>query len=320
MVKVTAENSVPIEQSLASEDVIRVEGIVDLMSELPAIHELYHSKDEGGFTTGWQSLDGNYKVGKTGITIITGIPSHGKSTFLNNLIINMSRQHKWKWGIFSPEEAPVKKHVQKLIEIASGRTFKGVFGSEVLPENKIDAIVAKFNNFIKFIDPVSSDFTIESILSVVRACKEQFDISAYVLDPYNEFSHTRPLNMSETEYVSRFLQVIRRMNTELELHCFLVAHPTKLKKNDKGDYDVPTAYDISGSANFYNKADNIVSIWRDKLNGGNRVQVHIQKVRNREQGQIGQCFLDYNYKTGQLESGHKYDKNDVHKERKDLNG
>jgi len=34
-------------------------------------------------------------------------------------------------------------------------------------------------------------------------------------------------------------------------------------KNDDGTYQVPTLYNISGSSNFYNKADNGLCIYRD---------------------------------------------------------
>ena len=43
---------------------------------------------------------------------------------------------------------------------------------------------------------------------------------------------------------------------------FLVAHPTKMKKDAKGMYEVPTLYDVSGSADFRNQTHDGFTIYR----------------------------------------------------------
>lgn len=119
-----------------------------------------------------------------------------------------------------------------------------------------------------------------------------------MIDPWNELEHTRPQGLSETEHISQVLGKIRRFAHAHGVHIWLVAHPTKLAKDREGGYPVPTPYDVSGSAHFRNKADMALSVWRDVTNEDAPTQMHIQKVRFRESGQIGMVSLYFDKVTG----------------------
>jgi twinkle protein len=87
----------------------------------------------------------------------------------------------------------------------------------------------------------------------------------------------------------------------------LVAHPKKMQKQGN-KFDVPTLYDISGSAHFYNKADYGLCVYRkgrpEDQGGGyeNQVEIHIQKVKFKHLGECGAVELKYNYNNGRFES------------------
>jgi twinkle protein len=74
-------------------------------------------------------------------------------------------------------------------------------------------------------------------------------------------------------------------------------------KNSAGAYDMPTLYDINGSANFYNKADYGLSIHRDKAN--NTVTVGVLKVKFRHLGETGNVLFRYNFNSGRYTSYEK---------------
>ena len=63
-------------------------------------------------------------------------------------------------------------------------------------------------------------------------------------------------------------------------------------------YPVPTMYDISGSAAFFNKADFGLAIERDRERGVTRV--HVQKVKFRDLGQPGVASFQYNTHNGRF--------------------
>jgi twinkle protein len=77
----------------------------------------------------------------------------------------------------------------------------------------------------------------------------------------------------------------------------LVAHPTKMKK-ENGKYEVPNLYDISGSANFYNKTDFGLTVYRDMVE--EVIKVYIQKVKFKHLGEIGYCTWKYNINNGRF--------------------
>ena len=52
--------------------------------------------------------------------------------------------------------------------------------------------------------------TIEAILEKARAAVMRHGIRGLVIDPYNEIEHRRPVNMTETEYVSQLLGKVKR--------------------------------------------------------------------------------------------------------------
>ena len=109
----------------------------------------------------------------------------------------------------------------------------------------------------------------------------RYGINGFLLDPWNELETTIKPGVSETTYTGQLLQKIVRFARQYNIWFGIVAHPAKLKKDDSGQYPVPTLYDISGSANFFNKADSGIALWRDRKKKTNIVQVHVQKVKNK---------------------------------------
>ena len=62
---------------------------------------------------------------------------------------------------------------------------------------------------------------------------------------------------------------------------------------------MPSPYDISGSANWFNKCDNAVTIHRHRSDDEDYVGVHVHKIRFQyKNGKPGMGKLSYNVKTG----------------------
>jgi twinkle protein len=82
------------------------------------------------------------------------------------------------------------------------------------------------------------------------------------------------------------------------VHVWVVAHPTKLIRGADGKYPVATPYDIAGSAHWYAKADNCISVHRDKDDPAATTAIHVQKIRFGEIGGRGVADLRYDVPTG----------------------
>ena len=264
-----------------------VMGIFEVLDFPDKVLQMYEEGLKPGEKTGWSSLDEHYRVRPGEWTLVTGIPGHGKSEFIDALMVNLAKTAGWNFGIFSPENQPLERHVAKLAVKYSEKPFlKGMRDS--MSHEDLQAAMLWINKHFSFILPDEDNLSLSNILELAQVLVFRKGIKGLVLDPWNEIEHHRPNNLTETEYISQSLAKIRRFARTNDVHVWLVAHPTKLNKDAKtGRYPVPTPYDVSGSANWRNKADNCLAVWRDVGPDSSLVDVHIQKIRFRENGQEG---------------------------------
>lgn len=290
-----------MEKVIVSEDFKTTANLTD------GVIELYEnpSKDRGD-PLKWTNVE---LVLKPEIYILTGMPGSGKSTWLDNVIINSVTMHRYKWAIFSPESHPVEMHMKQLLEIYTETSFTGDYKATRTTKPIIEKAMHKLSRSLYMLTPTAENLTIEAILELIEFMITEYGVNAFVLDPYNEFSHTRPNDMTETEYVSRFLGMVRSFVRKHDVMAWIVAHPTKLRKEEtvhsngvkSMEYPIPTAYDIAGSANWFNKGDNVITVHRDKdfkRNPDNIVSINVQKCRRRTTGKLGSYELKFNYKYG----------------------
>jgi twinkle protein len=254
-----------------------------------------------GVSTGWLSLDQHYTIAPGELTIVTGIPGHGKSEVIDALMMQLAVDHGWNVAFCSPENLPVEQHIVKLIEKYAGGPFYDRGPLARLAQFEVEEALSFIQLHFSFISPDES-LTIQQLLQKAKGLVFQRGIRALILDPWNEFDHRRESGLSETEHVSASLGLLRRFARIHGVHVWVVAHPAKLQKNMDDQYPVPRPYDISGSAHWYNRADNCLSVWRNAGDpeSKNRVEVHIQKVRNKYVGTVGMVPLRWQTSCGRF--------------------
>lgn len=283
-----------------------VEGIIRPLDLREAFKGLYRQRTVRGFSTGWPSLDAFYTVKPGEWTLITGIPSHGKSSLLSALAIQLAQSSGWRFAICPPEQQPLEQYAAYLCQMSTGFPF---FDGPQMRMTLDEAMQALewLDGRVSFLLPAEHSPNLTEILELSRVEVFRRGIQGLIIDPYNELDHSRPGNLTETEYVSQFISQIRLFARRHRVHVWVVAHPTKLYKGNDGNYPIPTAYDVSGSAHWYNKADNILTIYRDVKADDNRVQIHVQKVRFRQTGKPGVVELFYQQATGKFFDRRTYD-------------
>lgn len=275
-----------------------VDGLFTVDDVQDAVLSLYQDGLRSGLSTGWKNLNDYYTVRPCELTVLTGIPGSGKSTFIDAMTVNLNRLHGWKFAYCSPENWPIKRHIAGIAEKIIGKPFSiGSWSSDRMSRDELKKVLEKMGKSFYFTELQEKQMSISIILDVMQAAIDRHGVNGIILDPWNELEYHRPSNLSETEYVSESLGKIRRFARLNNVHIWLVAHPTKLKRNDDGTYPVPRLYDISGSAHFYNKADNGIVVHRPNPKKP-LVNVHVQKIRFREIGKIGQASLLYVHDSG----------------------
>jgi twinkle protein len=257
-----------------------VEGVFSVYDIAEDLRTLFEDGLPTGASTGWANIDELYSPTPSQWTLVTGIPSMGKSEWLDALAINLAEKSGWIIGACSPENQPITWHTSKIMEKHVGKRLRHMSREEF--ESSMDWC----NQHFHFILP--EEPTIEAVLVRAKELVQRFGMRGLIIDPYNELDHTkRKEGINETEYISMFLTYIRKFAREQGVHVWLVAHPSKPTKDRDGKYPVPDGYSVSGSAHFYNKADNIITVHRDITNPKAPTEIHVQKVRSRWLGKQG---------------------------------
>lgn len=270
-------------------------GVFDAYDIKENIYDYYNNGLPSGCGIGMAEMDSFLKFQQGYLTTITGIPGHGKSEFLDFILCRLNISHGWKTALYSPENHPLELHFSKFAEKMIGKPFEGF--NRLSPIDLENMIKYHANNFF-FINP-ENNFKLENILDSVRQLVRKKGINAFVIDAWNKLDHQ--YNTNETKYISEQLDKITRFCEINKVHCFLVAHPTKIRKDEKGNYEVPNLYNISGSANFYNKTANGITVYRNYSTG--ITEIYIQKVKFKHWGQTGCVHLAWDKSNGRYYKG-----------------
>ena len=234
---------------------------------------------------GWPAHDRLVRFQKGLLTVVTGIPGSGKSTWMDAVICGLAAKRGWRWAVFSPESAPTERHVAILARVLLGRKLTAA------PADTVEQWVRWVGEHVEWVRSTEGA-TVPAILRRADELHRMRGIDGLVLDPWNEIDHERPANMREDQHISKMLTVIRRWVWKRGIAGFVVAHPKKMERDRNGVFKMPSLYDISGSATFRDKADIGIVVHRDQRKPG-PTEVHVAKVRFGECGHLGVCELFY---------------------------
>ena len=273
-----------------------VNGIISVSDVKDETMKLLQTPEHKGLSTGWYHMDDTYRVSTGEVTAITGVPNHGKSEWLDALLINMVQSNLWSFAIFSAENRPVRYHLLKLLAKFTNKPF---VGQDKMSSKEADMALNILDDKIKFIGTQEDDVTIDEILDQARVLNFRYGINGLVIDPWNTVEHKLRSTETETNYISRMLSKITAFAKLYDIHIWIVAHPRKMEVDQDGRVSVPTMYDISGSANWYNKIDNGITVHRHRTEKDDYVGVYVGKIRHQyKNGKPGVVEFNYNINTG----------------------
>lgn len=230
------------------------------------------------------------------LTVVTGIPSHGKSYFCLFLMVILSAKYGWKWVMFAPENMPEEELVGIIASMFMGEQFDAKDDYYKMSEESLNLAYEFVNNHFYFFKFDEADISVDGIVQTFKSCVKKYGVKGGMIDPWNKVEHLIPKGFSETQYINETLSKLTSLCKLFGLHIFFIAHPTKMQKNkDTGEYEVPNLYSISGSAHWYNQCDNGIVVYRNK---DNSVSIVVQKVRWKFVGSAGETRMDFHWQTG----------------------
>jgi|TARA_R110000824_G_scaffold3371_1_gene15943 twinkle protein len=271
-----------------------IAGLYDADHYADQVKILYKNGAGKGLSTGYTNVDGLFTV-KTGMVhVVTGVPSMGKSEFVDQLLFNLSQRYDWRHAICSFENPP-HMHIGKLLEKTLGKPFhEGP--TQRMSEEEMERGLEWINDHFIFME--QSDGTsasIDDILERGSAAVQRMGVRSLVIDPYN-YLDMNIGSKSETNLISEMLSKVRNWAAAHDCAVFFIAHPAKLYRQSDGNYPVPKGYDISSSASWFSKADIGITVHRNFES--DLVEIHVWKVRFKHLGKQGMTELSYDIRTG----------------------
>jgi twinkle protein len=259
-----------VQETIKRANWLGVEGIYSMEQLPPRPNRLALNIGIAGFEQHLRIRLGDFSVW-------TGVPSSGKSTFINDVMCRIATNNRFRIGFASFEQPPQTEHRRTLRTWYSSKFEKTMSESEIAMADKW------IDEAFRFVVPKEDDeVSMPWLLERMAALAIRHDVKIIVIDPWNEMDHLRENGETVTEYTGKAIKLFKSFATKYNVHVAVVAHPAKMQRNKDGKYAVPSLYDISDSAHWYNKADLGVVVHRDKEDGD-----FIQVAKSRYHTEIG---------------------------------
>ena len=252
-----------------------------------AIYKHIFETDKEFYSTGWKTLDEYVKIRTGYLMVVSGYPSRGKSTFVDNLLVNLSTKYDFKHLIASFETTEEDSYVG-LLEMIKQKPIKKI-------KENADEVFSEFefiaNHFYRL--SVERLWNIDQIIKVTEFMVKRYGVKTLVIDPYNRLDND--YTDREDKYIGNILAKLCMLSKKLNILVIFVAHP---KKPD-GE-KMPTMYSISGSGDWYNMSDYGIIVHRERDEYTKELEneplITIAKIKNFKLGKPsgGEIRLKYN--------------------------
>jgi len=228
-----------------------------------------------GFQIGLPNFDNIFSTYTGQFITVTGIPSSGKSDFVDQMCVGYNQNYGWKTAFASPENAPTFLHAHKLMR----KVWQDMPKKADIGTAKWKQVAEHVNDNFFFID--MEKYTLETVLRKGAELVKRKGIKCLVIDPFNK---------------------IRDVDAVL---VFIVAHPTKMYKTQDGKIEEPTMYNIKGGGEWYDASYHGILVHRDYE--AKTVKAKVLKVKFQNLGENGAeanfkweprsgCFVPYEIK------------------------
>ena len=231
-----------------------------------------------GFQIGLSNFDDIFSTYTGQFITVTGIPSSGKSDFVDQMIVGYNRLYGWKAAFASPENQPTYLHAHKLM--------RKVWGDMPSPGDiagqRWNEVADHCNTNFFHID--MERYTLEAVLKKGAELVKRKGIKCLVIDPFNKVRASDPSG-DVNVYTLEYLQKIEIFAKKYDVLVIVVAHPTKMYKDSNGKIEEPTMYNIKGGGEWYDASYHGLLVHRDYEN--KTVKAKVLKVKFQNLGENG---------------------------------
>jgi len=232
-----------------------------------------------GYQIGLENFDKIFSTYTGQFITVTGIPSSGKSDFVDQMVVGYNNLYGWKTAYASPENQPVYLHAHKLMR----KTWQDMPSPGDIGSGKWKEVADHVNNNYFFID--MDKYSLESVLRKGAELVKRKGIKCLVIDPFNKIRDTNAASDDVNRYTMDYLAKIETFCKKYDVLTFIVAHPTKMYKGNDGKIEEPTMYNIKGGGEWYDASYHGLLVHRDY--DAKTTKVKVLKVKFQNLGENG---------------------------------
>jgi twinkle protein len=231
-----------------------------------------------GFQIGLKNFDDIFSTYTGQFITVTGIPSSGKSDFVDQMVVGYNNLYGWKTAFASPENQPTYLHAHKLMR----KVWGDMPSADDINGDKWNQIADHCNSNFFHID--MEKYTLEAVLRKGAELVKRKGIKCLVIDPFNKV-RSNDASGDVNVYTLEYLQQIEIFAKKYDVLVMVVAHPTKMYKDANGKIEEPTMYNIKGGGEWYDASYHGLLVHRDYE--ANTVKCKVLKVKFQNLGQNG---------------------------------
>ena len=232
-----------------------------------------------GYQVGLSNFDSIFSTYTGQFITVTGIPSSGKSDFVDQMVVGYNQNYDWKTAFASPENAPTYLHAHKIMR----KVWQDMPRKDDIGSDKWNAVADHVNDNFFFID--MERYTLDSVLRKGAELVKRKGIKCLVIDPFNKIRDVDSNLEDVNRYTMEYLSKIEIFAKKYDVLVFVVAHPTKMYKDKDGKMEEPTMYNIKGGGEWYDASYHGILVHRDYEN--KTVKAKVLKVKFQNLGENG---------------------------------
>lgn len=203
----------------------------------------FSTEINGGMSLPFIKAEDKFRIRMGELTIVSGYSGHGKTMWLSYVMLHLLKSEKALIASF--EMLP-----------------KATLGRMLLQTNSPDPTEDRIRDFVNNLDnklylyDAEGETSVDKCLSVIYYGAEQLGIKLFVLDSLMKVG----INEDDYNGQKKFCNQLAVAARDLGVHIFLVAHSRKTSD----EHETPNKFDVMGSSNITNLADNSISVFRNK--------------------------------------------------------
>ena len=263
---------------------VPLEGVSTLYDIEDELKDFVKNGFKPGFQVGLPNFDKIFSTYTGQFITVTGIPSSGKSDFVDQMVVGYNQNYGWKTAYASPENQPTYLHAHKLMR----KVWQDMPTAADIDGDSWNRVADHVNDNFFFID--MDRYTLDAVLKKGAELVKRKGIKCLVIDPFNKIRDINAGTDDVNRYTMEYLTKIEAFCKKYDVLTFIVAHPTKMYRDKDGQIEEPTMYSIKGGGEWYDASYHGLLVHRDYENKTVKAKVLKVKFQNLGENQAEAHF------------------------------